>query len=273
MSNEADTCRTYILPKLHDAGWEDGTITEQLVLTPGRIIPVGDKHTRREGLRPDYVLFIRRNIPIAVVEAKADYKQAGDGLQQAIEYAEMMGVKFAYASNGKEIIEHDFITGVERTIREFPSSDELWGRLQGTLQLQTPQDKVDALSSYFEEVGGKTPRYYQQVAINRAVNAVLTGQQRILLTMATGTGKTFVAFQIVWRLWKTKRKKRILYLADRNVLIDQAKDRTFSPMGQALHKIKGRAIKSREVYFALYQALSGTSDGPNLVREVSQRLL
>ena len=139
--------------------------------------------------------------------------------------------------------------------------------MQGTLQLPTPQDKTDALSAYFEEVGGKTPRYYQQVAINRAVNAVLTGQPRILLTMATGTGKTFVAFQIAWRLWKTKRKKRILYLADRNVLIDQAKDRTFSPMGQALHKIRGRAVKSREVYFALYQALSGTGDGPNLYEQ------
>jgi type I restriction enzyme R subunit len=267
MSNEADTCRTYILPNLHAAGWEDDYIVEQLVLTPGRIVPVGDKHIRREGLRPDYVLFIRRNIPIAVVEAKADYKQAGDGLQQSIEYAEMMGLKFAYASNGKEIIEHDFITGMEQEIDTFPSPDELWGRLQGTLQLPTPQDKTDALSAYFEEVGGKTPRYYQQVAINRAVNAVLRNESRILLTMATGTGKTFVAFQIAWRLWKTKRKKRILYLADRNVLIDQAKDRTFSPMGQALHKIRGRAVKSREVYFALYQALFGTGDGPNLYEQ------
>lgn len=264
MSNEADTCRTYILPKLQAAGWEDDYIVEQLVLTPGRIVPVGDKHIRREGLRPDYVLFIRRNIPIAVVEAKAEYKLAGDGLQQVIEYAEMMGLKFAYASNGRKIIEHDFITGVEREIDSFPSPDELWGRLQGTLQLPTRQDQNDSLTTYFEEVGGKIPRYYQQVAINRAVNAVLGGQERILLTMATGTGKTFVAFQIIWRLWKAKRKKRILYLADRNVLIDQAKDRTFSPMGQALHKIKGRAVKSREMYFALYQALSGSGEGPNL---------
>jgi type I restriction enzyme, R subunit len=265
--NEADTCRTYILPKLHTAGWEDDYITEQLVLTPGRIVPVGEKHIRRDGLRPDYVLFIRRNIPIAVLEAKADYKQAGDGLQQAIEYAQMMGVQFAYASNGKEIIEHDFITGIERTITDFPSSDELWGRLQGTFSFPTQQDQRDALSAYFEEVGGKTPRYYQQVAINRTVNAVLAGRKRILLTMATGTGKTFVAFQIVWRLWKAKRKKRILFLADRNVLVDQAKDRTFSPMGEALHKIKGRATKSREVYFALYQALAGRNDQPGLYQK------
>ena len=161
--NEADTCRRYILPKLHDADWEDDFITEQLVLTPGRIVPVSDRHIRRDGLRPDYVLYIRQNIPIAVVEAKADYKQAGDGLQQSIEYAQMMGVQFAYASNGKEIIEHDFITGIERTITDFPSSDELWGRLQGTFSFPTQQDQTDALSAYFEEVGGKTPRYYQQV--------------------------------------------------------------------------------------------------------------
>jgi type I restriction enzyme R subunit len=261
---EADTCRTYILPKLHDAHWDDDYILEQMVLTPGRIVPVGDKHTRKAGLRPDYVLFIRRNIPIAVVEAKAEYKHPAEGLQQAMQYAEMLGVKFAYASNGMEIVEHDFITGNERIIQQFPSPDELWGRLQGTLNLPTPQDVGDALTAYFEQAGGKVPRYYQQVAINRAVEAVLRGQPRILLTMATGTGKTFVAFQIVWRLWKAGRKKRILYLSDRNFLIDLAKDRTFAPMGQALHKIQGKAIKSREVYFALYQALSNPGEGPNL---------
>jgi len=261
---EADTCRTYILPNLKTAGWEDDAILEQYVLTPGRIVPVGSQHTRRKGLRPDYVLFIRRNIPIAVVEAKAEYVNAADGLAQAMQYAEMLGVKFAYASNGRKIIEHDFITGLERDLENFPTPDELWSRLQGTLNLPQPQDKTDALSAYWEQVGGKTPRYYQMIAINRAVNAVLAGQKRILLTMATGTGKTFVAFQIAWRLWKAGRKKRILFLADRNVLIDQAKDRTFAPMGQALHKIQGRASKSREVYFALYQALTGKGGGPSL---------
>jgi type I restriction enzyme R subunit len=262
--NEADTCRTYILPNLKSAGWEDDAITEQYVLTPGRIVPVGNQHTRKQGLRPDYVLFIRRNIPIAVVEAKAEYVNVADGLAQAMRYAEMLGVKFAYASNGKKIIEHDYITGLESDLENFPSPDELWRRLEGTLNLPQPQDKTDALSAYWEQVGGKTPRYYQMIAINRAVNAVLSGQKRILLTMATGTGKTFVAFQIAWRLWKAGRKKRILFLADRNVLIDQAKDRTFAPMGQALHKLKGKAVKSREVYFALYQALTGKGGGPNL---------
>ena len=136
--------------------------------------------------------------------------------------------------------------------------------LKGHSSLTSQKMKLILLSQYWEEVGGKSPRYYQQVAINKAVNVVLEGQNRILLTMATGTGKTFVAFQIVWRLWKSKRKKRILYLADRNVLIDQAKDRTFSPMEQAIHKIKGRATKSREVYFALYQALANPITGDNL---------
>ena len=264
MANEADTCRTYIVPKLHASGWEDEYIAEQMVLTRGRIVPIGDRHTRKDGLRPDYTLFIRQNIPIAVVEAKAEYKSPADGLQQALRYAEMLNVKFAYSSNGRGIVEHDFITGMERHLDSFPSPDELWERLKGTFKFESKKEEADSLAEYWQEAGGKAPRYYQQVAINKAVNAALARQNRILLTMATGTGKTFVAFQIVWRLWKSKRKKRILYLADRNVLIDQAKDRTFSPMGQALQKIQGRAVKSREVYFALYQALANPTTGENL---------
>ncbi len=261
---EADTCRAYIVPKLHAAGWEDDAIVEQLVLTPGRIVPVGDQHTRKSGLRPDYVLYIRRNIPIAVVEAKADYKHPAEGLQQALRYAEMMNLKFAYSCNGKGIVEHDFITGQERDIQQFPSPDELWERWRGVLRLEEKKDAEDALTAYFEQAGGKTPRYYQQAAINAAVNAMLAGQKRILINLATGTGKTFVAFQIAWRLYKAGRRKRILYLSDRNFLIDQAKSLTFAPFGQAMHKIRGKAVKSREVYFALYQALSNPTGGPNL---------
>jgi type I restriction enzyme R subunit len=261
---EADTCRGYIVPKLHDAGWEDDAIMEQLVLTPGRIVPVGDQHTRKSGLRPDYVLYIRRNIPIAVVEAKAEYKHPAEGLQQAIRYAEMMNLKFAYSCNGKGIVEHDFITGQERDIQQFPSPGELWERWRGVLRLEEKKDAEDALTAYFEQAGGKTPRYYQQAAINAAVDAMLAGQKRILINLATGTGKTFVAFQITWRLYKAGRRKRILYLSDRNFLIDQAKSLTFAPFGQAMHKIRGKAVKSREVYFALYQALSNPTGGPNL---------
>ena len=254
--SEADTCRRYIVPKLHAAGWQDDQIREQVYITDGRITPMGrSKHTRGERLKPDYILDLRPFYPIAVVEAKADYKQPGDGLQQAMEYALRLDVKFAYASNGHGIVEHDFLTGVESDLETFPTQDELWARLRGTLRLQDDKDAADALTDYYEQVGGKTPRYYQQVAINRAVEAVITGRKRILITMATGTGKTFVAFQIIWRLWQAKRRKRILYLADRNFLIDQAKDQTFSPMGDAVTKLKGRVIKSREMYFALYQAL------------------
>lgn len=263
--SEADTCRKYIVPKLYAAAWEDDYIAEQRYITDGRIVPLGQKrHLRKERLKPDYILYLKRNYPIAVVEAKDEYKLPGDGLQQAITYAEMLGVNFAYASNGKGIVERDLQAGTERELTEFPTPDELWDRLRGVNQLTQTADAADALTAYYEEVGGKIPRYYQQVAINRAVEAVLRGQRRILLTMATGTGKTFVAFQIVWRLWKAERKKRILFLADRNVLIDQAKDRTFHPMGEAAIKIRGRAVKSREMYFALYQALAGSGDNPNL---------
>lgn len=268
MANEADTCRKYIVPKLHEAGWEDDYISEQLVLTPGRIIPLGERnHFRKQGLRADYILSIRKNIPIAVVEAKSEYNLAGQGLQQAMQYAEMLQLQFAYSSNGIEFVEHDYLTGKETTLSQFPGPEELWSRLREKWNLQKDQDAKDALTSYFEEIGGKTPRYYQQVAINLAVASVLSGQKRILLTMATGTGKTFVAFQIVWRLWKAGRKKRILYLADRNILIDQAKDLTFSPMGEALHKIRGKAVKSREVYFAIYQALDSPTSLAKLYKQ------
>ncbi len=265
--SEADTCRTYILPKLHAAGWADDLIAEQRVITPGRIVPLGHSHTRKESGRPDYILYLRKHYPIAVVEAKAEYKLPGDGMQQAINYAQMLGVKFAYSSNGTGIVEHNFISGQECNLTEFPTPDQLWAYLRGELQLSDDRDASDALTAYFEEVGAKPPRYYQEIAINRAVEAVIRGQPRILITMATGTGKTLVAFQIIARLLRAKRKKRILYLADRNVLVDQAKDRTFSPLGEALHKIQGEAVKSREVYFALYQALTGTGTSPPLYEQ------
>src|SRR3989304_3263085 len=167
--SEADTRRTYIVPNRRAAGGEDDFIAEQRVITPGRIVPLGRRHTRHEARRPDYILFLRKHYPIAVVEAKADYKQPGDGLQQAMDYAQMLGVKFAYASNGKGIVEHDFIPGKERPLPDFPSPDELWQRLRGDLQLRDERDVEDALTAYFEEVGSKTPRYYQTIAINRAV--------------------------------------------------------------------------------------------------------
>lgn len=261
--SEADTCRQYILPNLYAAGWRDDQIREQVTITDGRVTPLGRKrHSRGPRLRPDYILDLRPFYPIAVVEAKDDYKAPDDGLQQAMEYALRLGVSFAYGSNGRAIVEHDFLTGVESRLDRFPTPEQLWARMRGELRLEDDRDAADALAAYYEEVGGKTPRYYQQIAINRAVEAVITGRRRILITMATGTGKTFVAFQLIWRLWKAKRKKRILYLADRNFLIDQAKDQTFAPMGEAMVKLSGRrVVKSREMYFALYQALYNPDGG------------
>ncbi len=267
MQSEADTCRTYVVPNLYASEWTDDQIREQVTFTDGRIIPAGQTHTRKPGKRADYILRYRPDFPIAVVEAKAEYRNPGDGLQQAMEYAEILGLRFAYGTNGHGIVEHDYTTGREQTLNTFPTPDELWNRLNGEIGLADAKDVEDALFPFHHEVGGKQPRYYQEIAINWTVQAVIREQQRILLTMATGTGKTFVAFQIVWKLWKSRRKTKILFLADRNVLVDQAKDRTFTPLGDAAIKIQGRPLKSREVYFAIYQAIADHQDAPGLFRK------
>jgi type I restriction enzyme R subunit len=267
MATEADTCRKYVLPKLYKAGWTDDQICEQRSFTDGRIVTVGKGHYRKPGKRADYLLRYRPHFFLAVVEAKAAYKKPGDGLQQAMASAEILGLKFAYATNGHGIVEHDYITGKQTTLQQFPSPEELWRRLRQAEGIQDGKDADDLLFPFHQEIGGKSPRYYQEIAINRTVQAVIKGQKRILITMATGTGKTFVAFQIIWKLWKTRRKTRILYLADRNVLVDQAKDRTFSPCGDALHKIQGKVSKSREIYFAIYQAIVDDERRPGLYKE------
>jgi type I restriction enzyme R subunit len=268
---EADTCRKYVLPKLYDAGWTDDQISEEKYFTDGRIVPVGQGHVRKPGRRADYLLFYRPGFLIAVVEAKAAYKKPGDGMQQAMEYTQILGLKFAYATNGHGIEEYDFITGKQTSLDAFPSPEELWQRLRGDQGLADDAEAGDLLFPFNRELRNpdgtvKRPRYYQEIAINRAVQAIIQGRKRILITMATGTGKTLVAMQIAWKLWKTKRKRRILYLADRNILVDQAKDRTFTPFGDALHKIQRRPIKSREVYFAIYQAIADHEGQPGLYR-------
>jgi type I restriction enzyme R subunit len=271
MTTEADTCRKYVLPKLYQAGWTDDQINEQKTFTDGRIVPVGRGHMRKPGKRADYLLRHRPDFPIAVVEAKAEYKKPGDGMQQAMEYAQILGLRFAYATNGRGIEEYNFITGRQTTLDTFPSPDALWRRLRDDQELTRDADAEDLLFPFNRELRNpdgsvKRPRYYQEIAINRAVQAVIQGQQRILITMATGTGKTFVAMQIVWKLWKTGRVRKILYLADRNILVDQAKDRTFTPFGDAVHKIHSRPIKSREIYFAIYQAIADREGQPGLYR-------
>lgn len=273
--NEADTCRKYVLPKLVDSGWETEphSFTEQRTFTDGRIIPVGGKVRRGKQKRADYLLRYTRDFLIAVVEAKADYKSAGDGLQQAKEYAGILGLQFAYATNGKSIIEFDFLTGVEREVTGFPTPAELWSRLSASTDLSEAQ--AQHLLTPFYNLPGRTPRYYQEIAIRRVVQAIAQGKKRILVTMATGTGKTLVAFQVCWKLWSSRwnvkgehRRPKILYLADRNVLVDDPKDKTFIPFGDARHKIEnGEVVKSREMYFAIYQAIAKDERRPGLYKE------
>lgn len=269
---EADTCRRYVLPKLYAAHWGDEQISEQKSFTDGRIVVAGAKVKRRPQKRADYLLRYRHDFPIAVVEAKAIYAHPGDGLQQAKEYAQILGLKFAYATNGRGIVEHDFLTGHENDLDGFPSPDDLWERLRAGEGID-PKTVERVLAPYYH-LSGKSPRYYQEIAINRAVQAILQGKRRVLLTLATGTGKTVIAFQICYKLWSSKwnrsgepRRPRILYLADRNILVDDPKDKTFTPFGDARWKIAGEAIKSREMYFATYQAIARDEARPGLYRE------
>jgi len=270
--NEADTCRTYVVPKLYNAGWEDMQISEQKSFTDGRIMLAGNRAFRRPQKRADYLLRYRRDFPIAVVEAKAAYMTAGDGLQQAKEYAQILGLKFAYATNGHSIIEHDFLTGLDNELLAFPTPSELWARLTASEKIS--EDVGNRLLTPYYHLSGKSPRYYQEIAINLAVQCILQGRKRVLLTLATGTGKTIVAFQICWKLtnslWNRTgehRRPRILYLADRNILVDDPKDKTFAPFGEARHKIEGEAIKSRAMYFAIYQAIAKDERRPGLYRD------
>jgi len=275
--NEADTCRVYVTPKLREAGWERllHSITEQHTFTDGRVEFQGNKTSRGEKKRADYLLRYTRDFPIAAVEAKPEGEPAGKGMQQAKDYAEILGLKFAYATNGHEILEFDYTTGLEQSLSAFPAPEELFARLKRSEGIA--DEAVDTLLSPYHHVSGFSPRYYQQIAINRAVQAVLQGNRRILLTMATGTGKTVTAFQICWKLWSSRwnrmgeyRKTRILFLADRNVLVDDPKDKTFAAFGDARFKIeKGQVTKGREIYFAIYQAISRDVRRPGLYREFS----
>jgi type I restriction enzyme R subunit len=274
--SEADTCRKLVVPKLQSAGWDDEphSIAEQRTITDGRIVPLGNGFVRRPPRRVDYLLRYERNFPLAVVEAKASWKTVGQGMQQAKEYAEMLGLKFAYATNGLEIAEFDYFNGRETAVAAYPTPGELWRRYRLGSHL-TDDNAAARLLTPMNHVVGKGERYYQEIAVNRTVEGVLIGRRRQLLTMATGTGKTAVAFQVCWKLWNAgwnrtgePRRTRILYLADRNVLIDQPKDGMFASFGDARFKIEGgEAVKSREMYFAIYQALARDERRPGLYRE------
>jgi len=277
MVTEADTCRKYITPALQAAGWdtEPYSIAEQRTFTDGRILPIEEHVTRLDQKRADYLLRYRRDFTLAVVEAKAEDHEAGEGMQQAKEYAEILGLRFAYATNGLQILEFDFTTGLEQLIDRYPTPEELFSRWCADQQIPPEKPLLDRLTANYYPDPGRAPRYYQEQAINRAVQAILTGKKRVLLTLATGTGKTFIAFQICWKLWTSRwnrkgeyRRPKILFLADRNILVEDPKSRMFEPFGDARCKIEnGEAIKSREIYFAIYQALAGDERRPGLYRE------
>jgi type I restriction enzyme R subunit len=296
--SERDICTKFITPAVKQAGWDVlSQIREEVAFTKGRIIVRGRLVTRGKAKRADYILYYKPNIPIALIEAKDNNYAVGGGMQQALEYAATLDIPFVFSSNGDAFLFHDRTglspqTETELPLDTFPKPEALWSKYRVWKNLAPLQEEI-LLQDYFEDAGGKEPRYYQRIAINKAIEAIAKGQNRILLVMATGTGKTYTAFQIIWRLWKAGRKKRILFLADRNVLVDQTMVNDFRPFGAAMAKLstssktieredgtevqlptavhqKYRRIDtSYEIYLALYQAITGPEERQKLYRELS----
>ena len=275
---EADIRTKFITPALVGANgdkWDLMTqVREEVYFTKGRVMVRGKSVRRGVARRADYILDYKPNIPLALIEAKDNHHAVGDGMQQALDCAEMLDIPFVYSSNGDAFLEHDRTVTSGAVTREipldqFPSPEELWTRYCQAKGLTGSQALV-ATQDYFDDGAGKTPRYYQLIAINRTVEAIARGLDRILLVMATGTGKTYTAFQIIWRLWRSGAKKRILFLVDRNILADQTKTNDFKPFGQALTKITHRRVdKAFEIYLCLYQAVTGTEEEQNIYRQFS----
>jgi len=273
--SERDICSKFINPALEQAGWTAHQIREEVTFTNGQIMVRGKLHTRGERKRADYVLYYKKNIPLAVIEAKDNNHSLGAGMQQALAYADCLQVPFVFSSNGDGFLLHDQ-TGLfgeveqELGLDEFPSPEYLWKLYEQHKGLTTPESKQIVEYPYYDDGSGRTPRYYQVNAINKTIEAIARGQNRILLVMATGTGKTYTAFQIIWRLWKAGAKKRILFLADRNILVDQTKNKDFKPFGQHMTKISNRMIdKSYEIYLSLYQAVTGSEEEKNIYKQFS----
>jgi type I restriction enzyme, R subunit len=278
--SERDICTKFITPAILQAGWQQHQFREEVNLTDGRVMVRGKlaariKNPEAKGgpKRADFVLYARPNVPIAVVEAKQARFSVGHGMQQALAYAEMLDAPFAISSNGDGFLIHDR-TGItqpverELLLREFPSLDDLWPLYQQWKGLAAPEAVKLIEQPFHTDGSGREPRYYQRVAINRAVEAIAKGQQRVLLVMATGTGKTYTAFQIIWRMWKAKAKKRILFLADRNILVDQTMQQDFAPFGEVMHKVTNREIKKNyEIYLALYQAVTGKEEWKQIYKQ------
>ena len=294
---ERDICTKFILPAVKRAGWDEMLqIREEVYFTKGRIIVRGKLVTRGQAKKADFVLYYKPNIPIALIEAKDNNHSVGDGMQQGLDYAATLDIPFVFSSNGDDFVFHDR-TGQSATIETnlgldaFPSPADLWARYRAWKGLDAEAEQI-VLQDYFDDGSGKAPRYYQVNAVNAAIEAIAKGRDRVLLVMATGTGKTYTAFQIIWRLWKAGRKKRILFLADRNVLIDQTMVNDFRPFGAAMAKLstnaktierqdgstvnltlaldkKRRIDTAFEVYLGLYQAITGPEEHQKLFREFS----
>lgn len=300
--SERDICTKFITPAVRSAGWDEQTqIREEFGFTKGRIIVRGKMVTRGKQKFADYILYYKPNIPIALIEAKDNNHSVDDGMQQGLAYAEVLNIPFVFSSNGDGFVFHDR-TGasaqVEKNLKldEFPTPAELWERYRRWKGLDPEAEKV-VLQPYHDDGSGKEPRYYQVNAINATMEAIAKGQDRVLLVMATGTGKTYTAFQIIWRLWKSGRKKRVLFLADRNVLVDQTMVNDFRPLGAAMAKLstKSKTIERRdgtkeditialsggngkkrridtayEIYLGLYQAITGPAEEQKLYKEFSK---
>ncbi len=273
--SEQDIRTKYITPAITDAGWDkERQLREEYSFTDGKIIVRGRYIKRGERKQADYVLNYKPNIPLAIVEAKANHKPIGAGLPQAKEYAQLLDIPFAYSSNGDGFIEYDFTKSegdIERRISlgEFPSPQELWQCYCRWKGFDEDEQELVTQPYHFEKDGFK-PRYYQRNAINRTVEAIAQGQKRIMLVMATGTGKTLTAFQIIWRIWKKGGNKRILYLADRNILVDDPKKKYFSPFGDKVTKLSRQNVsKAHQIYFALYQAVSGNKNFEDIFTKYS----
>jgi len=295
--SETDVCSKLITPAVTKAGWDEMTqIRREVSFTKGRIIVRGKLVTRGKAKRADFILYYKPNIPLALIEAKDNSHSVGDGMQQGLEYAVTLNIPFVFSSNGDGFVFHDRTgTSAEKetnlTLENFPTPDELWAKYCAWKGITSEAEPI-VLQPYHDDGSGKDPRYYQINAVNAAIEAIAKGQDRILLVMATGTGKTYTAFQIIWRLWKAGRKKRILFLADRNVLVDQTMVNDFRPFGSAMAKLstgnktierpdgteielttaidkKRRIDTAYEIYLGLYQAITGPEERQKLFREFS----
>ena len=271
---EADIISKYLLPAIKAAGWDDLTqVRQEVKLRDGKVVVRGQMAARKKVKSADIVLYHKMGLPLAVIEAKANRHEIGKGMQQGLDYARLLDVPFVFASNGDGFVFHDKTNPAklesEIALEDFPSPGQLWDKLctwKGYTQAQLPVISQD----YYSDGSGKSPRYYQLQAINKTVEAISKGEDRVLLVMATGTGKTYTAFQIIWRLWKAGAKKRILFLADRNILVDQTKINDFQPFGSAMTKVTGRTIDpAYEIHLALYQALTGPEELQKAFKQVS----